>query len=77
MSAVSFNVKTVVGELANFRLKILQGPDGTPPTDFVTSGLDLPSLLLNLFTISITSGVFPIKWIVLCMIRLIIVLLTT
>lgn len=58
VSSIFFDVKIIARHTDNFKLGSRQGLDCNPPNYIISCDPDLPLLFLNLFTLSIYSGVF-------------------
>lgn len=59
LPTASLDIRTIARNLANFKQGARQGSDGIPSRAVVGFDSDSPLIMLNLFKISASSGVFP------------------
>jgi hypothetical protein len=62
LSRISVELKVIKSLVAKIRPSLMPGPDGLPPIVICNGGPDIPLFLLNMYNLSLNSGVFPCQW---------------
>jgi hypothetical protein len=62
LSRIDLELNAVKSLVANIKPSCMPGPDGVPPVAIRSGGSDIPLLLLSIYNLSLSSGVFPRQW---------------
>ena len=62
LTMVVFTIENIKNAIRSLKHSNFPGPDGIPSSLLKQGGADIPLLLLKVFTLSLTSGVYPQIW---------------
>ena len=62
LTMVVFTMENIKNAIRSLKHSNFPGPDGIPSSLLKQGGADIPLLLLKVFTLSLTSGVYPQIW---------------